>query len=284
MSQTMQPAGQPMPPRPMMPPPAPAAAAPMAGAPPGLLGQTTGQAGTPPGPQPNPAFAQWMQANQQRQAIIAQNAQKQAQFDAACALIRADGVRGFKLDIEADSTIAPDEQAEKQSRIEFLQQIVPFMEQIVPIAQGSPEMSELMSEIAMFAVRGFRVARTLEESFEKAFKVLGTMPKPPPKGQGAQQNPQVEMAKVQADVQDTQAKTQASALDTQAKTQIAQATLAQKEQQANQQMQMAQMRFQAEQEHSAAQLAMENEKMHSTERLQSARMLNTEARGTGSLV
>lgn len=240
--------------------------------------------GAPVGPQPNPAFAAWMQANQQRQQIIAQNAQKQAQFDAACALIRNDGIRGFKLDIEADSTIAPDEQAEKQSRIEFLQQIVPFMEQITPIAQGSPEMAELMSEIAMFAVRGFRVARTLEESFEKAFKVLGTMPKPPPKGQGAQQNPQVEMAKVQADVQDTQAKTQASALDTQTKAQIAQATLAQKAQQANQEMTIAQMRFQAEQEHNAAQLAMENEKMHSTERLQGARMLNTEARGAGGLV
>jgi hypothetical protein len=220
-----------------------------------------------------------------RKQIIDDNTQKQAQFDAACALIKQDGVRGFKLEIEADSTIAPDEQAEKQSRIEFLQQIVPFMEQIVPIAQGSPEMSELMSEIAMFAVRGFRVARTLEESFEKAFKVLGTMPKPPPKGgAGAQQNPQVEMAKVQADVQDTQAKTQASTLDTQAKTQIAQATLAQKEQQANQQMTMEQMRFQAEQEHNAAQLALEHERMASTERVQTARVANTEARGAGGLV
>lgn len=281
MSQTMQPPGQMMPHPGMMPPQAGGGG----GAPP--LSNGGGMGTVPPaapGPPPNPAFAQWMQANQQRQQIIAQNSQKQAQFDAACALIRQDGIRGFKLDIEADSTVAPDEQAEKQSRIEFLQQIVPFMEQIVPIAQGSPEMSELMSEIAMFAVRGFRVARTLEESFEKAFKVLGTMPKPPPKGgQGAQQNPQIEAAKVQADVQDTQVKAQTDMADTQSKAQVAMATLAQKTQQANQQQQMAEMRFQAEQEHNMAQLAMENEKMHSTERLQGARMLNTEARGAGGL-
>lgn len=237
-----------------------------------------------PAQQPNPAFTAWQQANAQRQAIIAQNAQKQAQFDAACALIRQDGIRGFKLDIEADSTIAPDEQAEKQSRIEFLQQIVPFMEQIVPVAQGSPEMSELMSEIAMFAVRGFRVARTLEEAFEKAFKVLGTMPKPPPKGAGAQQNPQIEAAKVQADVQDTQVRAATQAADTQSKERIALATLGQKTQQANDQMAMEQLRFQAEQAHNAVQAAMEAEKMRSTERVQTARVTNTEARGAGGLV
>lgn len=277
MSQTMQPPGQIMPHPGMMPPPA--------GGSGGALRLSNGGMGTvpPAAPIPNPAFAQWMQANQQRQQIIAQNAQKQAQFDAACALIRQDGIRGFKLDIEADSTVAPDEQAEKQSRIEFLQQIVPFMQEIIPFAQGAPEMAELASEIAMFAVRGFRVARTLEESFEKAFKVLGTMPKPPPKGRGAQQNPQIEAAKVQADVQDTQVKAQTDMADTQSKAQIAMATLAQKTQQANQQQQMAEMRFQAEQEHNMAQLAMENEKMHSTERLQGARMLNTEARGAGGL-
>lgn len=283
MSQTMQPAGQPMPPGIPGPPPG-QQMPPNAPVGPSSGGQVPAPPPSPPQPQINPAYAQWMQANQQRQQIIAQNAHKQAQFDAACALIRSDGVRGFKLDIEADSTIAPDEQAEKQSRIEFLQQIVPFMEQIVPIAQGSPEMSTLMSEIAMFAVRGFRVARTLEESFEKAFKVLGTMPPPPAKGQGKQQDPQIEMAKVQANVQDTQVRAQTDMAETQSKTQIAEATLAQKAQQANQQMTMEQMRFQAEQEHSAAQLAMENEKMRSTERLQGARMLNTEARGTGTLV
>ncbi len=280
MSQTMQPPGQGMPPPGMMHPPAPTAAPP--GAPPqGTLppqpGQPMGQAGAPPGPTPNPAFAAWMQANQQRQQIIAQNQEKQAQFDAACALIRKDGVRGFRLDIEADSTIAPDEQAEKQARIEFLQQMVPFMEQIVPVAQGSPEMSELMSQIAMFAVRGFRVARPLEEAFEKAFKVLGTMPKPPAKNQGKQTDPALEKAKIEADVHDTEVRAQADTADTASKERIALATLGQKNQQAQRDAEMAQLKANAEQQHNTAKLMLEIAKMHQAAQQHSEQMANQSA-------
>ena len=57
-----------------------------------------------------------------------------------------------------------------------------FMETVAPIAQGNPEMAELVAQVGLFAVRGFRVARTLEDAFEKAFNALGKMPPPPPKG------------------------------------------------------------------------------------------------------
>lgn len=238
----------------------------------------------PPRAQPNPAFAQWMQANQQRQAIVAQNAQKQTQFDAACALIRSDGVRGFKLDIEADSTIAPDEDAERAARTDFLREIVPFMEQIVPLAQGNPDMADLMSQVAMFAVRGFRVARPLEEAFEKAFKVLGTMPPVPPKHAGKQTDPQTEQAKIMADVHDTQVRAQQSAGDNQTKMQIAQMTLAQKAQQSQEQLQEARERMAAEAQHNAMKLALEAEKLRSTERVQAAKATATEARGAQGLV
>lgn len=279
-----------MPPHPMMPP---AGGAPQPGAPtPGLGQGPVGAVGPPAGPvpvpqgaQPNPAYAQWQQATAARQQVIQQNAQKQAQFDAACKLIRDDGIRGFKLDIEADSTIAPDEEAEKQSRTEFLKEIVPFLETVTPIAQGNPKMAKLVGEIGMFAIRGFRVARTLEEAFEAAFEILGTMPPPPPKGghTGTPENPAIEQAKVQADVQDTQTKAKTDLADTQTKAAIAQATLAQKQQQANDQLQLERMRFEAEQQHNAGQLALEHERMASTERVQSARTLATNARGAGGL-
>src|SRR6185437_3668340 len=243
-----------------------------------------GPTGVPPGAIPNPAFAQWMQANQQRQMVIAQNMQKQQQFEASCALIRKDGLRGFKLDIEADSTIAPDEQAEQQARTGFLREIVPLVEQIAPIAQGNPSMAEFVSQVVMFAVRGFRVARTLEESAEKAFKVLGEMPPPPPKGgTGQHQNPQVEQAKIAAQVHDTAVKAQTDLTEMQGKQQIAQATLAQKQQQSNDQMMMTRERMAAEQQHNFAQLAIENERMHSTERVQQARVTASNARSAGGL-
>lgn len=244
-----------------------------------------GPIGVPPGAVPNPAYAQWQQANQQRQAVVQANAAKQAQFDAACKLIRDDGVRGFKLDIEADSTIAPDEQAEKQARIDFLEKIVPLLEQIVPMSQGNPPLAKMSSEVVMWAVRAFRVARTLEEAFEQGFAAIAQMPRVPPKGStGAQQNPQIEQAKVQADVENTHAQTQADIQDTQTKAAIAQATLAQKNQQATMQMEMERERLEAEMQHNQAGLALEAEKIRSGERVQNARATASEARGAGGLV
>jgi hypothetical protein len=146
----------------------------------------------PPAAPPSPALqayqqamAQWQQAAQQVQAIQQANAQKQKQFDDTVALIKEDGIHGFKIDIEADSTIAPDEQAEKKARTEFLGEFVPLMEQIIPLAQGNPPMAALAKEIALFGVRGFPVARSLEETIEKAFDAIAQMP-PHPSQQGKQ--------------------------------------------------------------------------------------------------
>ena len=129
------------------------------------------------------AMQQWQQAIAQIQAVEQANAQKQAEFSAACALIKEDGVHGFRIDIEADSTIAPDEQAEKKARTEFLGAFIPMMEQIIPLAQGNPAMSAMAKEIALFGVRGFPVARSLEETIEKAFDAIAQMP-PHPSQQG----------------------------------------------------------------------------------------------------
>jgi hypothetical protein len=234
----------------------------------------------------NPAFAQWQQANAARQAVVQANAQKQAQFDAACKLIKDDGIRGFKLDIEADSTIAPDEQAEKAARVEFLQKIVPLLEQIVPMAQGNPPLAKMASEVVMWVIRAFRVARTLEESFEEGFAAIAKMPPVPPKGApaGKQQDPAIEQAKIQADVQNTHAQTQADIQDTNTKAAIAQATLAQKNQQAEMQQQTARERLAVESGHDQSTLALEAERIRSTERVQNARATASEARGAGGLV
>jgi hypothetical protein len=103
-------------------------------------------------------------------------------LSSALCLIRQDGAESFRIEIEADSTIAPDEQAEKQARVEFLQQMVPLLEQFVPLAMGNPALASVCREITLFAVRGFRVARTLEESLEQAFDALARMPPTAPDG------------------------------------------------------------------------------------------------------
>lgn len=280
MSATMQPppgAAQPIgnnvvqfPPQGGAPPPG---AAPMAG-------------GPMPGMVPNPAFAAWMKQAQQVQAIMQANAKKQQQFDAACALIRKDGIHGFRLDIEADSTIAPDEQAEKAARVEFLQQMIPMLGQVVPMAQGNPPLASLGKEMTLFAARGFRVARPLEEALEQAWDAIAGMPPMPPKGAGqagAQHNPQVEQAKIAADVHDTQMRAQADVQTTQLKAQTDQMAIQQKAQQGQQQMQIAAAKLQAENERAQATMALQAAELQQRERLEQARMVALQSRAAKGL-
>lgn len=252
-------------------------------------GAGTPPPGSPPGPpppQPNPAYQQWLQAKQQRDAVVAENQRRQQAFDAAVMLIKQDGLHGFRLDVEADSTVAPDEQQEQASRVEFLQQMVPLLENVVPIAQGNPPLASLAKEMVLFAARGFKVARPLEEALENAFDAIAQMP-PHPQQQkgGTQQNPQVELAKTQADVHATQMKTQADVQDTNVKAQTDQMAIAQKQQQAYLQAQAAQQRTEAERERSQAQMAMQAAELQQKERLEAAKLTHMAARdAAGGLV
>ena len=135
------------------------------------------------------AMAQYQQAVQAAQQVQQANRQKQQQFDAAVALIKQNGLRGFRIDIEADSTIAPDEPAEKQTRVEFMEQFVPFMQQIVPRPQGNSAGSSMAKEITLFIMRGFRVARPLEETVTKFFDASAKMPPPQPNGRAGPDSP-----------------------------------------------------------------------------------------------
>jgi hypothetical protein len=179
------------PPRPIAPmiTPAPAPAVGAAGLPPVrapvepcILAGPNGRAAQAAPVGDNPAAAgeraivAWEQWAAQARAVVAANLVRQQQFDAAVELLRQDGVHGFRIDIETDSTIAPDEQAEKRARVEFLQQMVPLLEQVVPLATGNPALASLCRDVTLFAARGFRVARTLEESIEHAFDALAQTP------------------------------------------------------------------------------------------------------------
>jgi hypothetical protein len=140
------------------------------------------------------ALATWRERAQQVAAIAASNLAKQQQFEAAVALIKQDGTHGFRIDIETDSTIAPDEQAEKQSRVELLAQMVPLLEQVIPLARGNPALASVCREIALFAARGFRVARTLEETLERAFDTLAQAPSDAPDAERSTSSDAAELA------------------------------------------------------------------------------------------
>lgn len=161
-------------------------------------------------------------------------------FKQAVALLRDDKMRTFRLDVESDSTIAADREQEKKDRVEFLQAAGGFMTQAVTAAKEVPQLAPLMGKMLMFAVRGFRAGRDMEQSMEEALKSLEQAPQ---QGGGAdpaqaavQQQAQVEMqvaqvrgqaemAKAQAQVQKAQIDQQTAQVDAQAAEMESQARL-----------------------------------------------------------
>ncbi|MGO7587994.1 hypothetical protein [Rhizobium leguminosarum] len=122
----------------------------------------------PPPPQMPPQLQQMMQ---------------QPTIDEIVQLLRNDSIRGFQIDIETDSTIEPDEDAEKQRRMEFVQMIGGFLQQAGAMAQQNPMLVPVMVETLLFAARGFRAGRQLENTLEQVGAQLSeaaTAPKPPP--------------------------------------------------------------------------------------------------------
>lgn len=112
------------------------------------------------------------------------------------ALLRNDMVRCFRIDIETDSTIEPNEQEEKQGAVEFVQMVGGFLEQAMPAVQAAPQLMPMLGEMLMFVTRKFRAGRSLEDVIEKTMtemSVQAMQPKPPP--------PDPAMVKVQGELE-----------------------------------------------------------------------------------
>jgi len=112
-----------------------------------------------------------------------QQMMQQPTIDEVVQLLRNDSIRGFQIEIETDSTIEPDEDAEKQRRMEFVQMVGGFMQQAGAMAQQSPMLVPVMVETLLFAARGFRAGRQLESTLEQVGAQLSqaaAAPKPEP--------------------------------------------------------------------------------------------------------
>jgi len=130
-------------------------------------------------------------------------------------LLRNDGLRGFRIDIETDSTILADQQQEKQLRTEFLESVGGFLQSAVPLGEQIPAMLPLLGQLLMFGIRGFGGStRQLEQPFEDALAQMektASQPQPPkvdPAVQVAQINAESDQKKAAMDVQTAAQKAQ----------------------------------------------------------------------------
>lgn len=145
-----------------------------------------------------------------------------AQFvQPAIEMLKNESMRNFNIDIETDTLVQIDQQTEKSNRVEFLTSVGSFLEQVLPVGQQHPELVPLLGEMLLFGIRGFKIGRTIEGSFEQ-FVAQATQnvkakaaqpPQPPP--------PTPEMIRAQTEVQNTQAKNQMDQAKLQSEQQLA---------------------------------------------------------------
>ena len=172
--------------------------------------------------------AQMMQAKQQ--AMMAQqqgqpappppDMSKVVTIEQIGELLANQKTRPFALDIETDSTIAPNEAEEKQSRIEFITAISTFIAQAGQMVVQQPETAPFMGEMLKFTAQGFRAGRQLGGAIDEFVEqVTAKASQPPP------EKPDPAIVKAEADAKSKEAELQLSSQKTQGEMQIKQAEL-----------------------------------------------------------
>ena len=98
-------------------------------------------------------------------------------------LLKSQKMRPFVLDVETDSTIQLDENAEQQSRMQFVQMLGGFIQQASAMVVQQPQTAPFVVEVMKFAAGGFRAGRQLTQAIDQFGKTIEDM------AQGAQHGP-----------------------------------------------------------------------------------------------
>ena len=184
--------------------------------------------GLPMPPPPDPMQIAFQQATQR--------------IDQAIALIRNERLRGFRVDIEVDSTIYGDAAQEKGDRTEFISEVTKYLQTAMAMSAQVPEITPLLGKLLQFGVRGFRVGRDLESSIEEFCDSAVKIAKQKQAQAASQPNPEqikaqaqakqaeattvAANARSQADIAKSKADIQAAQIDSQTNQQQAQAEVA----------------------------------------------------------
>ena len=111
-------------------------------------------------------------------------------------LLRNDKMRGFRIDVETDSTVQADENAEREQRTAFVGAAGQYLERAAKIVQTAPALTQVAGELLSFAIRSHHAGRTLEETIERGFSAMAKQAEqarmqPPP------EDPVITVAKTQ---------------------------------------------------------------------------------------
>jgi hypothetical protein len=119
--------------------------------------------------QANPQLAQQVMAQVQQQI---QQLQQQPTIEAVLRFLKDNRAKSFVLDIETDSTIQADENAEKQRRAEFVGMLGQLMPQLAQMAAAEPQTAGFCGELLKFSVAPFRVSRSLDGAIDGLVQIM----------------------------------------------------------------------------------------------------------------
>jgi hypothetical protein len=134
-------------------------------------------------------------------------------WDEVQALLKNDALRSFRIDVETDSTVEPDENAAKAAFTEFTGAVVGLMTAAAGIVPTAPYTAPLFAEILKQGARTFNVSRAMEDVIDKVFEQAEETPPaqppgPPPPDESAMQVEQLKSQTAQMQAQIEQQRTQ----------------------------------------------------------------------------
>lgn len=149
-------------------------------------------------------------------------AMKEPTWEEVMGVLRNEKMRGFVVDIETDSTIEPDQQAQQAAAVQFMTAVTQYLEAcgVILASPGGQTAAPLLGEMLAWGTRQFKVADTIEQAIdefvEQAEKAAQQPPPPNPamlaeqaKAQGTQVKAQAEIGKAQIGMQTQHIKGQA---------------------------------------------------------------------------
>lgn len=123
-------------------------------------------------------------------------------------MIRTEKMRTYQIEIETDSTVLANDQASKNSAIEYLQATAGLLDKLAPTVQAMPHLAPIMGEQLLFVARKFRAGRGLEghlEDLTDLLERLAQQPQPDPAQAAAQAEMEMEQQKHGMEMQGKQA-------------------------------------------------------------------------------
>lgn len=125
-------------------------------------------------------------------------------------ILKSDKLRGFRVDIETDSTVKPQADLEQKNRTELLSAMTGFLKEAIPAVMAGAVPKKVAMEMMLFGVRAFKVGPQLEQVLQEwadgQLDEPGMGQPPPDPLQGVQQ--QTQARTMEAGAQAAEAKAQ----------------------------------------------------------------------------